>query len=193
MTRYVCCFSMARIPQCSLLAWLTALGQVHCRGDAALLASLRPLGITATPDAAEKEARNEEGQTPLLAALAKSQVQAAQYWIAQGANVNAGDTDVGVRENTGRTPLLEAIDHCPDMVTLLLAKHADPNGMTPLGDTPLKKAVVAGNTAVVQQLLAHGANPNLHQPQQHSPLYFARKRGRTAIATLLEQAGGKEE
>lgn len=174
-------------------AWLTALGQVHSQGDAALLALLRPLGITATPDDAEREARNEEGQTPLLAALAKNQVQAAQYWIAQGANVNARDTNASVRENTGRTPLLEAEDHCPDMVTLLLTKHADPNGMTPLGDTPLKKAVVAGNTAVVQQLLAHGANPNLHQPQQHSPLYFARKRGRTAIAALLEQAGGKEE
>ena len=113
--------------------WLTALSQVHSQGDAAVLASLRPLGITATPDAAEKEARNEEGQTPLLAALAKSQVQAAQYWIAQGANVNAGDTDVGVRENTGRTPLLEAVDHCPYMVALLLAKHADPNGMTSFG------------------------------------------------------------
>jgi uncharacterized protein len=165
-------------------AWLVALGQAHSRGNRALLALLRPLGISATPMPAEREARNEKGQTPLLVALSHSQRKEARYWVAQEADVNA-------RDGVGRTPVLEAVEHCPNLAAFLLAKRANPNVLSAGGDTPLKLAVLAGNTPLVRELLKHGADANQHPPGFHSVLYFALKHKQADIVTLLQHAGGK--
>ena len=177
--------------------WLQAVYTAHQQSKhgkreyADVLALLSPFGVTATTTKAEIETPDVFGQTVLAAALAKGDKAEAQSLLALGANVN-----VAVKQDRegrqGRTPLLEAVEHCLDMVAPLLAKKANPNCIATNGETPLNKAVMASNLAVVRLLLEHGADANQYKPRLHTPLYYARRHHLTDIVTALQQAGGKE-
>ena len=175
--------------------WLKAVyaarqqSQAGKAGYGEVLALLRPLGVTTTVTKTEIEARNAEGQTALLAALAKNDAEEARNLLAQGANVNAQDRQ-------GRTPLMEAIRHHSPLSSSLLDKGANPNTFATAGSsagiTPLQQAVQANDIALVRLLLAHGANPNLQSPHQTNLLARARKHHQAEIVTLLQNAGAKE-
>jgi ankyrin repeat protein len=151
-----------------------------------ILELLRPFGVTMQPTPAQRELRNSMAQTPLLIALSSGNRAAAELLIKQGADVN-------VEDYRGRTPLIESVEFCPGLVPVLLAKGADPNILSNVGDSALKAAVLADNSDCVRQLLAHRAGPNARHPRGHTPLYYARKHHYTRVITLLEHAGAREE
>lgn len=74
---------------------------------------------------------------------------------------------------------------------LLLARGADPNATTPLGQTPLHVAVLIDQPTLVERLLAAGANPNLTTDRGQTPLHWAVIRTRAwHVQRLL--AGGAD-
>ena len=92
---------------------------------------------------------NASGETPLMMAALKGQLDVARRLIAQGAAVN----------KTGWTPLHYAASsgHMP-MLELLLEHHADLNAPSPNGTTPLMMAAGYGSPEAVQRLLKAGAD-----------------------------------
>jgi Ankyrin repeats (3 copies) len=91
----------------------TSLHKAARTGNLSLLKSLLQRG---SPDL-----RDKNGRTPLMDAVAASQLGAIRTLLGSGANVNA-------RAGDGRTPLIEAAVHGrPKSTRLLIAAHADLN------------------------------------------------------------------
>lgn len=133
---------------------------------------------------ADVNARDDNGQTPLMAAAGRGHLEMVKLLIDKGADVNATD------EN-GRTALMEAAmsgqlqiveflndkgsnlsakaKHVPTVVMaaewgknfeiarLLIDKGADVNAKTKTGDTALKLAKNKGHSRIVELLKTHGA------------------------------------
>ncbi|NJO81680.1 MAG: sigma-70 family RNA polymerase sigma factor [Blastochloris sp.] len=72
---------------------------------------------------------------------------------------------------------------------LLLARGADPNAATPIGQTPLHVAVLVDQPALVDRLLAAGANPHLTTDRGHTPLHWAVIRARAWHVQRLLASG----
>ena len=95
--------------------------------------------------------------------------------------------------NRGGTPLLRAVERGDvDMVQLLLARGADPNGACTCetGETPLWVAVVQEETAIIDLLLAAGAQPDPFTASGRSAEEVVRTRGADARRERLERAVG---
>jgi ankyrin repeat protein len=146
------------------------------------------------------ESKDNLGRTPLYAAVAHNQLDIATLLLANGANVNACDSQ-------RHTPLIQSLwvyNH-DKMVRLLLAKGADVNlsdewKMTAVayaakqgqiddakilvandaninfasGKTPLYFAIIGNHADVVELLLANGADPNA-KVEGFSLLYYAKQ------------------
>jgi ankyrin repeat protein len=124
------------------------------------------------------------GAPPLFAAIDGGQLKIVQALLAAGGNPNLKDNqgrtalgdaigsspeilqallkagaDPNIVDNNGRTPLSYAAEReTTDVVKLLLAAKADPNGGNL--DTPLLAAIQHRNLASAELLLQAGANPN---------------------------------
>lgn len=142
---------------------------------AALSALVRDEGVNA---------KDAQGQTPLMLASAFGSSEAVRFLIASGGDVkaasNAGVTalhwaasdstktrmlldanaDVNAVSQLGRTPLIVAAsaNGTAGIVRLLLARGADLNAADAVGVTPLIAAANVDNVDVANMLLAHGAN-----------------------------------
>ncbi len=103
--------------------------------------------------------------------------------------------DVNGTDRHGETALSLAVVHAPADVKFLLEHGAKPNIVTRSmpSRTLLSQAAMSGEIECVRLLLAHHAEVNLRLAQGHTPLYYARKHNHADVATLLQQAGGKEE
>jgi len=109
---------------------------------------------------ANVDANDQKGQTALHYAAKAGQIAVAKLLIANGADVNAGES----------TPLQEAAYHSKEMVELLLAKGADIN----TGKWPaLHSALDAGRFDIVELLLAKGADANIRDDEGRTPLHIA--------------------
>lgn len=90
----------------------------------------------------------EDGETPLMAAVACGQLGVVNYLLQQGANPN-------VRDEDGKTPLHEACDIGSLPLVMALAEHgADINARDEDGETPLHEAKLP---AIRDYLIARGA------------------------------------
>jgi ankyrin repeat protein len=133
---------------------------------------------------ADVNAKAFENLTPLMAAVDGSQTKLVQMMLRAGAEVNATDirgetaliralsqnteivqtllkagADPNTKDENGRTPLSFAVNnHKPEIVKLLLAAKADPNGAKL--DTPLLVAIHDKDAISAELLLAAGANVN---------------------------------
>ena len=142
---------------------------------AALRALVRDEGVNA---------KDAQGQTPLMLAAAFGSPDAVRFLIASGADVKAANhagvtalhwaasdltktrmlldagADVNAVSQLGRTPLIVAAsaNGTADVVRLLLAKGADVNAADALGVTPLIAAANVDNVDVANMLLARGAD-----------------------------------
>ena len=84
---------------------------------------------------------------------------------------------VGVRNETGRTPLYLAVWGAarPDVVRMLLASGADPNARDEFVNTPLHLAVAWTDEprVIVEALLESGADPSARGRYGQTPLHEA--------------------
>jgi ankyrin repeat protein len=123
------------------------------------------------------------GLTPLHVAADKGQREAVELLLEKGAKA---DPVWGVN---GMTPLiLAARANHPEIVRLLLAKRANPNGAAN-GTTGLHWAARDGYIEVVQLLLDGGADVNLRDAANKTPLHVVAASGTKEMAELLIARG----
>ncbi len=122
---------------------------------------------------------NTVGETPLMMAALRGNIEAAVDLIGKGAAVN----------RTGWTPLHYAASspHAA-LVRLLLDKGAAIEAGSPNQTTPLMMASRYGSEEVANLLLARGASARARNDQALGAADFARLAGREALALKLEQA-----
>ncbi len=175
------------------------------------LLSLGPQG------SAHVNARDGEGNTPLINATRFGFVALASYLVEHGADANLAD-------RSGWTPLMFAAWGNKDAMVTMLAAHgakvdsADGDGITPLalaaqngrlksaqalivagadvnaraakgGYTPLMLASLSGSSDLVALLIDRGARVNETNPGGVSALMIATASNRSQVAMLLLKSG----
>lgn len=107
--------------------------------------------------------------------------EAANYLVAQGADVNAVSTN-----GSGYTALTGAVasGHA-EVVAWLLSKGADVNHRYGPGYSPLLTAAANGHLEIVKLLLQHGADPFAKANGGQTPLTLAEARGHSHVAEFL--------
>ena len=120
------------------------------------------------------------GATPLIDAVKRDDVVAANALLDRGADVNAAEGD-------GATALHWAAQlDDPKMVDLLLESGAAADAANRFNVTPLELASLNGNRAIVERLVAAGADVNARSREGHTPLMSAALNGRVgAVEALL--------
>jgi len=148
--------------------------------------------------------RGAHGQTPLLEAVTRDEVEIARLLVRAGADVNASTAE-------GRTPIVVA--QSPEMIEVLLAAGAAVGGQDTDGETALHHAASATNqasgvyfstslrpedverrrpafakqTESLRQLLAAGADVSLRNRDGATPLHAAARAGNVPAVELLLQ------
>jgi hypothetical protein len=131
---------------------------------------------------ADAKAIGASGRTGLIVAANQNDMTMAQFFLDQGVNVNAVDTN----DKSGHTALMAAAAQCNTaMVKALIQKGADVNMATtdaavvrngPLafkGRTALMMAVPYGSVELIRALLDARANVNARDVAGMTPLMFA--------------------
>jgi hypothetical protein len=107
------------------------------------------------------------GQTPLMAASVRGDVETMRAFIERKVDVNA-------RNGAGETALLlAATNGSPQAVRLLLENGADARIRTKRNETALGDAATAGVDETVKLLLDHGAEVNVRNIRGFSPIMLA--------------------
>jgi ankyrin repeat protein len=120
---------------------------------------------------------NAVGESPLMMAALKGDLDGAQLLLERGAQVN----------KSGWTPLhYAATGPEPRLVRLLIDKGAELNAPSPNGTTPLMMAAQYGSEESVKLLLQRGADPKRRNDLKLGAVEFARKAGREVLAAQLE-------
>ena len=122
---------------------------------------------------------NALGESALMLAALKGQLDLAKKLVAKGADVN----------KTGCTPLHYAASNGHvDVIKLLLENHAYIDAESPNGSTPLMMASMYGNAQSVKLLIDEGADPLLKNQIGLTALQFAQRADRPDSAELLTKA-----
>ncbi|CDS55195.1 FOG: Ankyrin repeat [Polaromonas sp. CG9_12] len=109
---------------------------------------------------------NAQGESILMLAALKGQLELAVKLIKKGADVNkTGWTPLHYAASSGNTAL----------IGLLLENSAYIDAESPNGSTPLMMASMYGSVASVNLLLQEGADPNLKNQQGLTALDFAQR------------------
>jgi len=139
---------------------------------------------------AELEARDQEGETPLIRAASFGQTDIFRLLLQRGANIS-------VRDQRGMTPLIAAACACAvatmnstyDIMKILIEKGANVNVRDHDGRTALMLAASSpDDPASLELLLSKGADPMAKDTQGDTALTFARKGYRPEKAVLLKKA-----
>ena len=122
---------------------------------------------------------NVLGESPLMLASLKGELELATQMVQKGADVN----------KTGWTPLHYAASngHAP-LIRLLLENHAYIDAESPNGTTPLMMASMYGSPEAVKLLIEEGADPLLKNQQGLTALDFANRGKRPDAIQLLSKA-----
>ncbi|MEZ4333626.1 MAG: ankyrin repeat domain-containing protein [Myxococcota bacterium] len=168
---------------------LRLFGAAAKAGHAEAKRRLATFGETGSIVVASGSARLAAAATDPVHALAQAvrdtDLGAAREALARGAAVD------GPLDASYPMPLLvEAVRRdAREIVSLLLAHHADPNAALPTGETVLVHAVREASPTVVQALLRAGARPDARLPGGSTALHEAARLGRIDVASDL-LAGG---
>lgn len=123
------------------------------------------------------DAANEVGETPLMMAALRANVEAMRALIARGAQIN----------RPGWTPLHYAASSPSVLpVRMLVEQGAQIDARAPNGNTPLMLAARYGSEESVTLLLQRGADRSLRNERNHDAADYARLDGREALARRLE-------
>jgi uncharacterized protein len=121
-------------------------------------------------------ALNDKGESALMLAALKGQLELAEKMVKKGADVN----------KTGWTPLHYAASAGQTaVINLLLENHSYIDAESPNGSTPLMMASMYGTPDSVKLLLNEGADPSLKNQQGLTALDFARRANRDDTAQLI--------
>jgi ankyrin repeat protein len=135
---------------------------------------------------ADVNARDAEGNTPLILASFYAGPKCLELLIDKGADVNAAN-------KAGATALVRAATS-HEKVQLLVVAGANVRARTALGNTPLILAARrAGNSRTVKLLLESGASATEHNDAGVSPVLAGAASGDVETVRLLLGAGGKAD
>jgi ankyrin repeat protein len=135
---------------------------------------------------ADVEARDAQGNTPLILASFHASPECVELLIDKGADVNAAN-------GAGATPLIRAATDY-EKSRLLVAAGANVRVRTALGNTPLILAARrAGNSRTVQLLLERGANATERNDTGISPVLSAAASGDVETVRLLLDVGANPD
>jgi len=124
-------------------------------------------------------AANAVGESPLMLAALKGELELASKLVKKGADVN----------KTGWTPLHYAASRGHvEIIKMLLENHAYIDAESPNSSTPLMMASLYGNPQSVKLLLDEGADPLLKNQIGLTALQFAQRGNRVDSADLLTKA-----
>jgi hypothetical protein len=127
--------------------------------------------------------RSPHGDTALMFASLKGQLDIAKLLLENGAEISHG----------GWTPLhYAAFEGGPDLVKFLIEKGADRNGLAPNGFSPLMLAARSGQLEAARVLLYEDADLTVKGPKGETALGIARERKNTELEALIRRAGAVE-
>lgn len=136
-------------------------------------------------DGADVNSRNRVGETALLIALKKNNLEIAQLMLAVG-------TDVNIAAVNGVTPLMAAAyTGQAEIAGKILAKGADVKAVDRLGKSAMTYAAGEGRAEVVKLLLAGGVDPNAVYDNDLTALMWAAGGGNADTVKVLLAAGAK--
>ncbi|EPS39517.1 hypothetical protein H072_6737 [Dactylellina haptotyla CBS 200.50] len=139
---------------------------------------------------AELDAKNGDGETPLIRMIAQGNEAMARVLVEVGAGLEETD-------KRGQTLLLRAIKRGIDATAKLLIENgADIERKEPSGrfyKTPLWWAARNGQVAIARQLIEKGADPDSKGKCPESPLSRAAKRGHEEVVRYLLEKGADIE
>ena len=122
---------------------------------------------------------NVLGESPLMLAALKGELELATQMVKKGADVN----------KTGWTPLHYAASNGQvSVIKLLLENYAYIDAESPNGTTPLMMASMYGSPEAVKLLLDEGADPSLKNQQGMTALNFADRGKRPDAIEMLTKA-----
>lgn len=124
-------------------------------------------------------ALSPKGESPLMLAALKGQLDLAESMLKRGADVNkTGWTPLHYAASTGQLALMR----------LLIENHAYIDAESPNGSTPLMMASMYGTPDAVKLLLDEGADASLKNQQGLTAVQFAQKAGREDAAQRIMQS-----
>ncbi|KAK6212805.1 putative ankyrin-repeat protein [Pestalotiopsis sp. IQ-011] len=137
------------------------------------------------PDHMPIHLRNGKGETPILSAVRRGNIDIYEFLIEQGANVD----DVN---NNGAMPLHAAVQSGNfEMTNTLLEANADSSGKAPLNELlSLFQAAEGSQLEIVKLLLEAGAVANAPERNGETALHTAAEHNLVHMAKLLINAGG---
>lgn len=159
--------------------FITLTGTAHEIHHAAFMGDLVKLKMILEIDPQLVYARNIRGNTPLHCAAFCGRINAAEYLLARGANVNAVN-------KKGKEPI-----HCATYgrkiksVAFLLSQGANINAEDYNGNTPLHIAASMGCIDIVKILLQNNADRDHGNNECKTPLDLALENGHTYLKDIL--------
>jgi ankyrin repeat protein len=135
--------------------------------------------VTQLANAADLNAPDLDGETPLHAAVRAGSASTTKALLALGAASDAAALyDV--------TPLLLAANRGNrDVAFVLLTAGADPNRSDIFGTSPLHAAARLGDSVLALRLLERGADPRAADISGNTPLHVAANTGNESVVAVL--------
>jgi ankyrin repeat protein len=133
---------------------------------------------------ANPNATNKKGQTPLMLAAQKGEVEIAKLLTSKKADIHA-------RDKNGKNALHYAVEEGadPPIAIYLIEQGCELDTQDDRGETALMKASAHKNRAMAITLAVKGSNPNLQAKDGKTALMIAVECGNGAIAAQLLQSG----
>lgn len=160
----------------------TPLIQAAEKGNIEILSALLKHAKEKDFDKSFLESRDEEGNTALMLAASKREIQVMELLIKAGANIEACD-------DKGNTLfILAALTGELGVMHTLLNAKANVEAQNKKGGTPLIWAVTSGQIGAIEMLISHGAQVDACDHQENTPLMWAAAKGKTEAIQMLLHA-----
>lgn len=139
--------------------------------------------------------KNLNGETPLMVALEHNKVQTAKKILSKYPNNSEIQkvnelSSIGDIDNDGHTALFYAAIYCPDLISDLVGKGADPNSQDSRnykGNTILSSMIELKSPIFnIKELIKVGADIHQHNPMIGPPLFNAIEDYPELVPYLLE-------